>query len=227
MLQNLQNLFFAADPIFPGIAFFKSEVRNRITSSGATVESTGLSVSIPAGTLREEDSTDLLIRPCFSGPFELPAEYVSASPAYLIQLSGRVTIQKDVTIRMHHYANLKTEEDCEDMVFLSASSIPQKDMSTMVYRFKRITGARILFRPGIPVGDITLRHFCLLKVARWIGRMSRHYLVGPGKLQHFNINNLPSCMSLQGVMLVTVLGCIVTYFPMPSLMAYLQCSVCA
>ena len=74
MLQNLQNLFFAADPIFPGIAFFKSEVRNRITSSGATVESTGLSISIPAGTLQEEDSTDLLIRSCFSGPFELPAE---------------------------------------------------------------------------------------------------------------------------------------------------------
>lgn len=54
------------------------------------MESAGVSVSIPEGALKEEDSTDLLIHPCFSGPFELPAGYESASPAYLIQPSRRV-----------------------------------------------------------------------------------------------------------------------------------------
>ena len=126
----------------------------------------GISISVPEGTLREEDSTDLLIHPCFSGPFELPAGYEPASPAYLVQPSRAATIHKDVTVRMHHYADLQTEEDCEEMVFVSASPTPLDTQSGPVYRFKEVTGARCVFRPKDLVGEITLRHFCLLGIGR-------------------------------------------------------------
>ena len=89
------------------------------------LEDVGISVFIPENSLNiEEESLDLSIHPCFSEPFELPDGYESASPTYLITHSKRMTFSKDVTVRMHHHACLKSEEDCEDMVFLSASSIP-------------------------------------------------------------------------------------------------------
>ena len=158
---------YAAKSSLPEIFFLNAaKIQKWIIPSGTTVLSEGISVAIPEGTLQEEDSTDLLIQPCFSGPFELPAGYESASPAYLIQPSRRVRIRKDVTIRMHHYAHLETEEDCEEMVFVSASTTPQDTPSGPVYKFKVITGARSIFRPRDPVGEITLRHFCLQKTAR-------------------------------------------------------------
>ena len=197
IILNHHHYFMAADPGFPEIAFFKDKVEKRITSEGAEIECAGLSVSIPKGTIAEEDSTDLLIRPCFSGPFELPPGYVSASPAFLIQPDRHVTMKKDVTVRIHHYADLCTEEDCEDMVFLSASPTPHK--SSGVYWFKKIERVRCLFRAGDPVGEIKVRHFCLIKVVRWIGR-KRQSRVNRGQLNlkfmHYAMNLLDTYRSM-------------------------------
>ena len=126
----------------------------------------GISVSIPADSLGSSaEPVELSIRPCFSGPFELPDQYESASPAYLIH-HDKMDFQKDITIRMHHYASLQSEEDCEDMAFLSASSTPEYRGSRPVYTFKEIHGAKGIFRPGDQVGEISLRHFSFSKVAR-------------------------------------------------------------
>ena len=132
------------------------------------LEDVGISVVIPENSLSiEEESLDLSIHPCFSGPFELPEGYESASPTYLITHSRRVTFSKDVTVRMHHSACLKIEEDCEDMVFLSASSTPvYRESDPPVYIFKKIQGVKGIFRPGDQVGEISLRHFCLLKIGK-------------------------------------------------------------
>ena len=191
-VYNYLMLHFTADSTFPNIAFFKDKVEKWITpTKGAEIECSGLSISIPKGVTTEKADLPIIIRPCFGGPFELPADYVSASPAYLVQLQSReqVTINKDVTVRIHHYADLQTEEDCEDMVFLSASLAPHKD-----YRFEKINGVCGLFRAGDSVGEIKLRHFCLIKVARWVGRKlrRRHNRVSPGELNyiHLAVNSL-------------------------------------
>ena len=174
------SLIHAADSSFPGIAFFKDKVEKWITPEGAEIECAGLSISIPKGTISEEDSTDLLIWPCFSGPFGLPAGYMSASPAYLIQPRRLAAMKEDVTVRIHHHVDLRTEEDCEDMVFLSASPVLHK--SSNVYRFEKIDRVRGLFRVGDPVAQIKLSHFCLVKVARWVRSKRRHNRISPGKL---------------------------------------------
>ena len=118
----------------------------------------GISLHVPKDSLNVE----LNIHPCFTGSFELPDEYESASPAYLI-LHNEVDFQIDVTVRMHHYANLESEEDCEDMVFLFASSAPEYRDSHPVYTFKEICGSKGIFKPGDQVGEVSLQHFSFVK----------------------------------------------------------------
>ena len=146
-------------------------INEHITSTETSIrrlEDVGISVFIPENSLSiEEEFLDLSIHPCFSGPFELPDGYKSASPTYLITHSRRVTFSKDATVRMHHYACLKSEEDCEDMVFLSASSTPvYRESGPPIYVFRMIQGAKGIFKPGNQVGKISLRHFCLLKIGK-------------------------------------------------------------
>ena len=130
------------------------------------VEDMGISIFVNHNTISlEEESSDIVIFPCFTGPFELPENYEPASPSYLIRHSIK-DFQKDATIRMHHYASLQSEEDCEDMAFLTASSTPEYRESRPVYTFKEIQGAKGIFKPGDQVGEISLRHFCFLRAAK-------------------------------------------------------------
>ena len=127
----------------------------------------GISISVPENSLSHtDDDVNLHIQSCFSGPFELPSTYDSASPAFLIHLSRRVDFQKDVTVKIRHHVSLQSEEDCEDMVFLSASSTPENRESQPVYTFKTICGTKTVFRPGRQMGKIALRHFCLIKAGK-------------------------------------------------------------
>ena len=171
-------LFYAEiNPDYPGIVFHKTPISKRITFSGVTIDQLqdmGISISVPEGSLSpSEEPLDLHIRPCFRGPFRLPKEYKPASPAYLIHHSKKTNFHKDITVRIHHYACLGSEEDCEEMTFLSASSTPEyieshQDEGVVhpVYTFKKIRGDNGKFRPGDQVGEISLRHFCILEIVR-------------------------------------------------------------
>ena len=168
--------FAGIDQNYPDIVFYKIPISEHITSSGATIDrlqDMGISVSVPEGSLSpSEEPLDLNIHPCFCGPFRLPKKYKSESPAYLIRHSKKTNFHKDITVRIHHYACLGSEEGCEEMTFLSASSTPeyieshQDGVVHPVYTFKKIRGANAKFRPGDQVGEISLRHFCILKIVR-------------------------------------------------------------
>ena len=152
----------------PGIVLDQEMItQGDVTSEEVTLKGMGIRMSIPEDSLYGEELVTLLIHPCFTGPFELPDNFESASPAYLIKPSKRrVKFQKDVTVEIHHYAHLESEEDCEDMVFLSASATPEFRESGPVYVFKEIEGAKGVFKPGYQVGETTLRHFCLIKAGK-------------------------------------------------------------
>lgn len=155
------------DPKYPGIAFFKLAATGHITitSSETTfnhLEDMGISIYFPESALSsDEEPLKLHIRPCLSGRFELPSDYDSASPAYFIWCSKKIKFQKDITLKIHHYASLESEKHCKDMTFLSASLPPECCReSRPVYTFKKIPGTKGVFRSGDQVGEITLRHFC-------------------------------------------------------------------
>ena len=154
---------------YPGILFSDGVKKESITSDGKTInlEEVGVSLIFPENSLpSNEPPVEVAIQPCFSGSFIMPDGIESMSPAYVIKPNRKVTFQKDVVLKIQHYANLQTEEDCEDMVFLSANSTPEYRGSNPVYVFKEIKKARILFRPGQqqPVGEILLKHFCVTKI---------------------------------------------------------------
>lgn len=156
---------------FPGVTFWDAPIQQCITSQGATIQPphAGISLLIPEQALSPtEEDVDLLIHPCFSGPFELPAGYKSASPAYLIQPSRKVEIHRDITLQIHHYASLQSEDDCEELAFFLASATPRYRRSKPVYVFKEVKKSKGMFRPNSQVGEIAIRHFCFSKIGRKI-----------------------------------------------------------
>ena len=145
------------DQKYPGLLLYNAPVIRYQTASSDCYRCMGISLYI------HKHSPNFVndIRPCFSGPFELPKEYEPASPAYLI-LHNEMHLQNNVTMRMNHYANLRSQEDCDCMTFLSASSTPEYRNSHPVYTFKEMLGSKGTFKPGDQVGEVSLQHFCLI-----------------------------------------------------------------
>ena len=171
--KDLFSLFckLRSDPSFPGILLSGGVRKESITATEKDIrlEDVGISLSIPKDALPSTDPPlDIQIQPCFSGSFEMPDNVELVSPAYIVSPSRKVAFQKEVLVKIWHHANLKTEEDCEDMVFLSASTSPQYRGDTPVYTFREIRGAKGSFRPGEeqPAGQIALKHFCILSLGK-------------------------------------------------------------
>ena len=156
---------------YPGILFSEGVKKESITSDEKTVnlEEVGIFLTFPGNSLPStEPPVEVAIQPCFSGSFIMPDGIESMSPAYVINPNRKVVFQKDVVLKIQHYANLQTEEDCENMVFLTASSTPEYRGSNPVYVFKEITDTKGLFRPRQekPLGEIQLKHFSIFGIGK-------------------------------------------------------------
>ena len=134
---------------------------------GAVIKSgsMGISVYIPPQSLGKEEEIGLLIYPRLTECFKLPEGYESASPTYHIKLSREIKFLKNVKIKMHHHADIQTEEDCKAMAFASASTLSEEGQ---VGTLEKIVGASCTFQPGSSFGEITLQHFCFMKIIRSI-----------------------------------------------------------
>ena len=82
----------------------------------------GLEFDIPPGAVPQGKRLELSVWPCSAGPFQLPEDYELASPVLLVSPNFEFSI--DVTITMHHFYNLHTREDCDNMAFLTAPATP-------------------------------------------------------------------------------------------------------
>ena len=160
---------YTAKELYPGINFYGETLCASITQSAATLQSpdAGICIDIPAGSLSsDEEPVNFEVLPCFSGPFKLPDGYESASPAYLILPSRKVSFIKDITLIIHHYTVLTSEEDCDEMEFFSASLTPQYRNKSPVYTFNHIQGSKGKFKIYGQLGEIQLKHFCAIKTGR-------------------------------------------------------------
>lgn len=132
----------------------------------------GISASISKDSIRSaggveatqaEEPLELVIKSSLNGAFEFPEDIVAASPAYLIETSSRVATTEGaaITLRIQHYANLDTEEDCRNMIFLTAAARPvyREDKNSPMYEMKEVEGARGDFSRGE-------RNFGEIKVSR-------------------------------------------------------------
>ena len=139
----------------------------KISSAGKKIDlesDAGISIDIPEGSISPDESVDLLIQPCFSGPFENPKDMEPASPAYLIETSKQIALKKPLMMKMQHSVKLQTEEDCKNIVFLRASSDPEHRGSNPVYVFKEIEDVRGTFTIENQFGEVALTNFSWWRV---------------------------------------------------------------
>ena len=139
-----------------GICFLGDPWRETVTSAGKEISwaDIGIKIIIPPGVIPEGKPITVSVRPCLSGPFELPEDYELASPVYAI--SPELEFSKDVKLFIAHFADLQSEDDCKNMTFLTTqlSSLPGDS-----HPYRLLVQKNGNFQRGSREGEISLRHF--------------------------------------------------------------------
>ena len=127
------------------------------TSAGKEISwaDIGIKINIPPGAISEDKPITVSVQPCLSGPFELPEDYELASPVYAI--SPGLEFSKDVKLFMAHFVDLRSEDDCKNMTFLTTQSSSLPKVSHLRRLLVQENG---VFHRGSREGEISLRHFC-------------------------------------------------------------------
>ena len=152
-----------SDSEYPGVKFFTESVHETISSKNkCTVldrRDIGLKLSIPEGAVQDEakDAVQLDVQPCFDGPFTVPPGCQLTSPVYMVRKQCK--FKKDIKMEIEHFADLKSSEDSEEMVFVAANPSPSYHGAHPVYNLQEIENSDHVSRfiPGEQVGVITFQ----------------------------------------------------------------------
>ena len=109
----------------PGVLVSQCVKEATVTARGKEIyleDEIGASISIPRNAVTRNTHFD--IAASFSGPYAVPEDVKSVSPAYAISTDEKVEFSKDATVRMHHTANIQSLEDSDDLVLLVADATP-------------------------------------------------------------------------------------------------------
>ncbi len=114
------------DPQFPGILFLGTPWKETVTSEGQEIswDSIGVAFNILPGAVPEDKEVQLTVRPCLSGPFQPPDQYRLTSPSYLISHSCDFIPAIEISMKLYHFVDLRSDDDCKRMTFYSAPSSP-------------------------------------------------------------------------------------------------------
>ena len=153
-----------------GICFLGDPWRETVTSAGKEICWTdiGIKINIPPGAIPEGKPITVTVRPCLSGPFELPKDYELASPVYTI--SPGLEFIRDVKLFMAHFADLQNEDDCKNMTFLTTESSSFQGESSSFqgdsHPYRLLVQKNGVFQMGSREGEISLRHFSKKAIGR-------------------------------------------------------------
>ena len=154
------------DARYPGICFFGDARHEIATTEGQVIkwEDIGVDIEIPPGAVSEQTVIDVSVRPCLSGPFEIPDGIDLASPLYLVRPA--FTFRQEIKFSLQHFINLEAPEDCKEITFLLASSTPRYTTSEPKYLLREVNIQKGAFTVGNTVGTVFLKHFCLVGIGR-------------------------------------------------------------
>ncbi len=130
-----------------------------------TVTSEGQEISwdsIPPGAVPKEEPLQIVLQTYLAGPFQPPDQYQFTCPSYGIFFSCKFT--GDIEVVIYHSVNLRTNDDCKRMTFLSAPITPTCDGSQPQYKYEVLTGG--VFHKNERFGTIKLRQpsGCILAI---------------------------------------------------------------
>lgn len=157
----------------PGVILSQPLKEATVTSRGKEIyleDEIGASISIPRDSVVKDAHVG--ISASFSGPYDMPDDVKSVSPAYLINTNEEVEFSKDVTVRMQHTASVGSPEDCEDLVLLEADSTPVKNR----YRFRVST-------ESTAASFLEKIHFGVMKVRKFFSKLFKIGKKGEGIMQ--------------------------------------------
>lgn len=154
------------------MVFFENPKKVTLTAQEQTVnleEELGISLHIPEGAIDAKKPVDLIVQPSFSGSYAGPENLEPVSPAYLIHANKEINFKSDITIRLQHSASIQTSEDCEGLVFLTATCAPlyRGPLYGPLYVFHEADKKKVKFclEDG-NFGEIQIDYFCWLMIWR-------------------------------------------------------------
>lgn len=169
-------VLFQDEDTVPGMTFSEIARSATITAEESKFdfkEELGMCLSIPENSISENESLELFVLPAFSGPFAGPEGLEPVSPAYLIKSDKEMQFTKDVTVQIQHNASLITEQDCEDLVCMRASSIPlhRGPLFGPLYIFHEVNRSKVKFSlDDGPFGELKTNQFSLFMIWRNLWR---------------------------------------------------------
>lgn len=194
---DMHAVLFRDEDTVPGMMFSEIARSASITDEEAKFdfkEELGIYLSIAENSISEDENVELFVLPAFSGPFAGPEGLEPVSPAYLIKSDKEIRFKKDVTLQIQHNACVVTERDCEDLVFMRASSIPLQrgPLFGPLYVFHEVNRSKGMFSlDDKQFGEVKTDQFSLFMIWRNLWRK----VEGEGNYDCPEINNsnpLPS-----------------------------------
>ena len=145
---NSNKAPFHINPKLPGVILSEPMREVTITSRGKEIDldEIGISISIPRNSTITEEKINLATS--FSGTDEIPGDMEGVSPSYIIETDVEVKFSKDVEVKFQHAANLKTVNDCKDMVVLMAMLQNGSSGAGTVGKFEEMNENNVKFSPG-------------------------------------------------------------------------------
>ena len=156
----MHSLYYAGElnenPEWPGTIFSDTSNPREVTISreATKIEEKGLSLSIPENAISKD--VPLSIATSFGDTFKVPEDIRCVSPAYLIGTTTIIEFSKDVDLVLQHTANVRTDEDCKDMVVMKAS-VCDSDRGKF-FKFVELQGNDVTFKKNGRVGIVKLRN---------------------------------------------------------------------
>lgn len=167
-MQLYTNIICLSEPTpseltlqYSEITFYEDAKVATLTSSNPTVDMLDVGVSISLQSKPITETVEVLIHPCLAGPLVLPRGYMAASPVYLIQQTAGHA--QDLSVSVQHCVSLKSENDCSNMTFLSATTVntPMPIISSIegsshTYMFRELEASG-KFKSGSNMGETVLQ----------------------------------------------------------------------
>lgn len=137
------------DESLPGVTMSAPPIVKEITSRGGEVNFDDGSVNFPRGATIQDQQVEF--RTSFHMTHQMPPGVESVSPAILIRIT--VDLRKEADVKIYHNAHLETAEDSKDMMFLTASAVPEEQG----YMFKAPKVTRQDFSPAKRFGTLKMK----------------------------------------------------------------------
>ena len=125
-IEEIQSVWYNhAKKKYPGIKFSKNYTKQTVTYSGDIIKGEGVELQILGRAIERGKSIEFTVQGCIEGPFELPEDVSFASPVYVI--TPHYQFHREVTVLADLFIHLHTNEDCNELVFLTSPSKPTID----------------------------------------------------------------------------------------------------